>query len=168
MLQDTISARIMKLIIMRHGEAETFRVPDKTRSLTDHGKQQSVKAGKWLAGYLGKGGAIDIGLVSSYARAQQTFEQLISQVSVDKSITCDDVVPEGDPKKAHDFVNALVGGSESIEVLLIVSHMPFVSYFLEEVHQDNQTMLFDTSSLVVVDYNVERGSGGIAEIYHPG
>ena len=45
--------------------------------------------------------------------------------------------------------------------------MPFVSYFLEEVHKDRQTMLFDTSSMVVLDYDVESGAGIIENIYHP-
>lgn len=157
----------MKLIIMRHGEAETFRVQDKRRNLTGHGEKQALDAGRWLVGYLGADTPIDIALISSYARAQQTFQQLSSEVKVISSQVCDDVIPEGDPKVAHDFVKALIEDSPSSNVMLIVSHMPFVSYFLEEVHKDKQTMLFDTSSLVIVEYDAERGDGVIENIYHP-
>ena len=157
----------MKLIIMRHGEAETIRAEDKTRSLTRHGEKQAIYAGRWLAGYLGADTPIDLALVSSYVRAQQTYQQLSSQVTVTTTQVCNDVIPEGDPKIAHDFVKALIQDSPSNNVLLIVSHMPFVSYFLEEVHKDKQTMLFDTSSLVVVEYDPKRGDGLIDNIYHP-
>lgn len=163
----TISVRIMKLIIMRHGEAETFRVQDKIRSLTEHGEKQSLYAGKWMANYLGLEASIDIALVSSYERAQQTYQQLNSEVEVTSFLVCEDVIPEGDPKVAHDFIKALIEDIPMCNVILIVSHMPFVSYFLEEVHKDKQTMLFDTSSLVVVEYDVELAEGVIENIYHP-
>jgi phosphohistidine phosphatase len=163
----TISTRIMKLIIMRHGEAETFRVQDKIRSLTEHGEKQALFAGKWLLDYLGRDTSIDIALISSYERAQQTYQQLSSQINVLTSQTCDDVIPEGDPKVAHNFVKALAEDIPLNGVILIVSHMPFVSYFLEEVHKDKQTMLFDTSSLVIVDYDSDHENGVIEIIYHP-
>jgi phosphohistidine phosphatase len=157
----------MKLIIMRHGEAETFRVQDKTRSLTSHGVKQAIEAGRWLASYLGADMPIDLALTSSYVRAQQTNQQLSSQLTVKTTMVCDDVVPEGDPKVVHDFVKVLIADLPSSNVILIVSHMPFVSYFLEEVHKDKQTMLFDTSSMVVLDYDTEREAGIIENIYHP-
>jgi phosphohistidine phosphatase len=157
----------MKLIIMRHGEAETFHVQDKARSLTRHGEKQAADAGKWLANYLGADTPIDLALTSSYVRAQQTTQQLSTQVTVTKTQICDDVVPEGDPKVAHDFINVLIEDPPSSKAILIVSHMPFVSYFLEEVHKDKQTMLFDTSSIVVLDYDPEQGAGVIENIYHP-
>jgi len=154
---------------MRHGEAERFRVrvQDKMRSLTSHGEKQATNAGRWLASYLGAGTPIDLALISSYVRAQQTYQQLSSQVTVATAQVCDDVIPEGDPKVAHDFVKALIEDSPASNVILIVSHMPFVSYFLEEVHIDKQTMLFDTSSLVVVEYDAEHRAGCIENIYHP-
>ncbi|GAC18888.1 phosphohistidine phosphatase [Paraglaciecola arctica BSs20135] len=164
---NTNSASFMKLIIMRHGEAETFRGQDKARSLTRHGEKQATEAGRWLASYLGADTPIDLALTSSYVRAQQTNQQLSSKVTVTKTLICDDVVPEGDPKVAHDFVNVLIEDLPSSKIILIISHMPFVSYFLEEVHKDKQTMLFDTSTMVVLDYDPERGTGVIENIYHP-
>jgi phosphohistidine phosphatase len=157
----------MNLIIMRHGEAERFRVQDNKRSLTNLGEKQASTAGKWLNNYLGANTPVDIALVSSYVRAQQTYEQLSEQVVVTRKQVCDDVIPEGDPKIAHDFIKVLFEGASQPSVILIVSHMPFVSYFLEEVHIDKQSMLFDTSSLVIVDYDLALGAGKIECIYHP-
>jgi phosphohistidine phosphatase len=45
--------------------------------------------------------------------------------------------------------------------------MPFVSYFLEEVHADKKSILFDTSSVVIVNYDLITGAGVIESIYHP-
>ena len=157
----------MKLIIMRHGDAEGFRVQDDTRSLTSLGEKQARAAGKWLGDYLGEDVPIDIALVSSYLRAGQTFEQLSEQVVVAKKQVCEDVIPEGDPKTAHEIVNDLFEYTPQPSAILIVSHMPFVSYFLEEVHVDKQSMLFDTSSIVVIDYDTTVGTGKIESIYHP-
>jgi phosphohistidine phosphatase len=157
----------MKLIIMRHGEAERYQTQDKTRSLTSLGKKQARTAGQWLNGYLGIDVPVDIALVSSYVRAQQTFEQLSSQVIVTERQNCEDVVPEGNPKIAHDYLKVLFEDTSQPSVILIVSHMPFVSYFLEEVHADKQSMLFDTSSVVIVNYALDVGAGQIESIYHP-
>lgn len=152
---------------MRHGEAESIRDEDMHRSLTDLGQKQATKAGKWLTDYLGTNTAVDIALVSNYARAEQTYQYLCQQVLVEQKQTCLDVIPAGDPKVAHDFVDLLLVDSPTLDVMLIVSHMPFVSYFLEEVHIHKHSMLFDTSSLVIVDYNPKTSCGEIENIYHP-
>ena len=157
----------MKLIIMRHGEAESFRVQDKTRSLTSLGEKQACTAGKWLNDYLGADVPVDITVVSSYVRAQQTYEKLSEQVVVRQKQISEDVIPEGDPKIAHDLIKVLFDDRSTPSVILIISHMPFVSYFLEEVYVDKQSMLFDTSSVVIVDYDIAVGAGKIESIYHP-
>jgi phosphohistidine phosphatase len=157
----------MKLIIMRHGEAERFRLKDNTRSLTSKGEKQASTAGKWLNNYLGADTSVDIALVSTYVRAQQTYVQLSKRVVVTEKQVCEYVIPEGNPKIAHDFVKVLFEDESQPHVILIVSHMPFVSYFLEEVHIDKQSMLFDTSSMVIVDYDLAIGRGKIESIYHP-
>ena len=151
---------------MRHGEAERFRVQDNKRNLTNLGEKQASTAGKWLNNYLGADTPVDIAIVSTYARAQQTYEQLSKQVVVTEKQVCEYVLPESDPKIAHNFVKVLLGESQP-RVILIVSHMPFVSYFLEEVHVEKKSMLFDTSSVVIVDYALAVGAGNIESIYHP-
>ena len=78
-----------------------------------------------------------------------------------------EALDEGDPKIAHDFINVLVESESQPSVILVVSHMPFVSYFLEEVHVEKKSMLFDTSSVVIVDYALAVGAGNIESIYHP-
>ena len=152
---------------MRHGEAESIRVEDIQRNLTELGRKQATKAGRWLTDYLARGKSVDKALVSNYARAEQTYQQVCQQILVVDKQVCLDVIPMGDPKIAHDFIDLLLTDNPNLEVMLIVSHMPFVSYFLEEVHIDKQSMLFDTSSMVIVDYDLAVGGGKIECIYHP-
>lgn len=157
----------MKLIIMRHGEAERFQTQDKTRNLTILGKKQARTAGRWLNTYLGADQPVDIALVSSYIRARQTFAQLCEKVAVTRNKVCEDVIPDGDPKIVHDLIKVLFSNKSKVNVVLIVSHMPFVSYLLEEVHVDKKSMLFDTSSMVAINYDLVAGAGKIESIYHP-
>jgi phosphohistidine phosphatase len=157
----------MKLIIMRHGEAERSQKLDKTRNLTSLGEKQANLAGRWLNTYLGSGQPVDIALISSYKRAQQTFEQLSEQVVVTQRQACENVTPEGNPRVVHELVKVLFNEKTRPSVILIVSHMPFVSYFLEEVHADKKSILFDTSSVVIVNYDLITGTGVIESIYHP-
>ena len=49
----------MKLIIMRHGDADTFGLTDKDRCLTPNGIKQAQNAGEWLSRYLGQGSFVD-------------------------------------------------------------------------------------------------------------
>ena len=157
----------MKLIIMRHGQAEQIQSPDSARVLTSIGEKQSVTAGKWLNQYLGSHAVIDLALVSSYIRAEQTFFNLNQQLTVNRKQICEDVVPDGNPQLAHDYLRTLIESNPQFSKVLIVSHMPFVSYFLEEVLVNKQSMLFDTSSLAIVDYSIATGKGKIETVYHP-
>ena len=157
----------MKLIIMRHGQAEQISSPDAARVLTSLGEKQSVPAGKWFQHYLRANSVVDLALVSSYSRAEQTFLNLKRQVTVSNKQVCEDVVPNGNPQVAHDYIKVMSESNPQLNNLLIVSHMPFVSYFLEEVLFDSQSMLFDTSSLAIVDYSLASGAGKIDTVYHP-
>lgn len=158
----------MKLVIMRHGEAESFKVKDHLRCLTSVGEKQALVAGKWLAEYLGVDREIDLALVSHYARAEQSYTQLCETVKIKHKQTSDDVVPEGQPRLAHDYIDYLIADNPDLTSIIIVSHMPFVSYFLEEVNVNKQSMLFDTSSMAIVDYDPVTKSGDLETIYHPG
>lgn len=157
----------MKLAIMRHGQAEELCEADETRALTTFGKQQVSDASNWLAKHLGENTKIDLALVSPYLRTQQTYDELTSVVSVAKKIDTPDIVPEGDPAIFHDYIDALISQSPSYKTILVISHMPFVCYFLEEINKNKKSMLFDTSSTVIVEYDPIDRNGVGGETFHP-
>ncbi|MEP0355848.1 MAG: phosphohistidine phosphatase SixA [Paraglaciecola sp.] len=157
----------MKLVIMRHGQAEVLSKPDETRALTALGKQQVSDASNWLAKKLGEKTKIDLALVSPFLRTQQTYDELFSVVNVVKKIDAPDVVPNGDPALFHDYLDTLISQTPAFKTILIISHMPFVCYFLEEINKSKKSMLFDTSSTVVFEYNPVDRNGIRGDTFHP-
>ena len=151
------------LIVMRHGEAESLRVDDKSRQLTEFGRRQVTESAKWLTDKHCTDHHIDFALVSPYRRARQTFDMVGLDVTVAKTEICEDIVPEGNPRLAHDYVDSLLSAYQSrstpINTLLVVSHMPFVSYFLDEICPVKTNSLFATASMAVVKYNVVAQRG---------
>ncbi|MFT2091258.1 phosphohistidine phosphatase SixA [Paraglaciecola sp. 2405UD69-4] len=157
----------MKLVIMRHGQAEALSEPDEARALTVFGKQQVSEASKWLKEQLGEDGLIDLALVSPYLRAQETYQELSLVVNVTEKANSSDITPDGNSKLFHDYLDALVSQSQSLNTVLVVSHMPFVCYFLEEINRNKKSILFDTSSIVIIDYDVSDGQGEFTKTFHP-
>jgi phosphohistidine phosphatase len=152
---------------MRHGDAEPIQRNDKARKLTTLGEKQAANAGHWLAKYTRNTNGIDVALVSPYVRAVQTYEQLIKHVNVTTNETNEDIIPSGDSAMTHDYIDAMLSTNKIKSSLLIVSHMPFVSYLLDELLSNKISLLFATTSMAVIDYSIEKSSGELIEIYHP-
>jgi phosphohistidine phosphatase len=157
----------MKLIIMRHGEAETFGSQDSERCLTPNGIKQAQYAGTWLSQYIGQDKKIDLAVVSPFVRAEQTYFEVVKEVTCQQKQISADITPSGSHQIAHDLIRTIYEQNQKIKSILVVSHMPFVSYFVEEVTINKYAMLFDTSSIVVIDYDLTKMAGLVEQIYHP-
>ena len=157
------------IFIMRHGEAESPRLDDKSRQLTEVGQQQSKSAALWLAQHYCIDGTVDVALVSPYRRARQTYEKVSSTISSDKLEINEDITPEGSPKLVSDYISARIHASVNakrpIKKLLIVSHMPLVSYLVDEVCSLYTTSLFATASIAVVKYSLSSLKGTLVTHY---
>ncbi|MCF2950350.1 phosphohistidine phosphatase SixA [Paraglaciecola aquimarina] len=157
----------MKLIIMRHGEAETYGPLDSARCLTPNGIKQAQIASTWLRQYLGKDKSIDLAMVSPFVRAEQTYVELLKEISCKQKIVSEDIIPSGNYQLTHDYIDSLITPADTQNYVLLVSHMPFISYFVEEVTINKCAMLFDTSSIVVIDYDLSESAGLLECVYHP-
>lgn len=157
----------MQIIIMRHGDAGPMQLNDKERNLTLLGEKQAQQTGSWLNKYYHASKGIELALVSPYRRAQQTYKQLATQVKVDRKELCDDIVPEGCSRLVHDYIDYLAVQNKVERKLLIVSHMPFVSYLFDELCGVKESLLFATSSCAIIDYVPEKLSGQLIELYYP-
>jgi phosphohistidine phosphatase SixA len=109
----------MELIVMRHGEAETYAASDRARNLTRHGRQQAVAAGKWLVEHSLTAEHI---WVSPYPRAQQTAECVQLAMGLLPSTTQDFLQPGSSPVAVLDHLS-----QSHYSRLLIVSHNPMIS-----------------------------------------
>lgn len=146
----------MDIFIMRHGEAEAYREPDATRSLTAVGEQQADCSARWLQRQVGQqdnGGHIDLVMVSPYLRAQQTMKRVLQQVSHQQMIVNDDIIPDGKPQLVADHLVLL---AETRRSVLLVSHMPFVSFLSQELLGHGEPPSFATGDILWLSITADK------------
>ena len=154
----------INLFIMRHGDAEPFASSDQARRLTDHGIAQVKRNALWLTQHTNQ---FDLVLVSPYVRAQQT-QKLVCEI-VDESTrveTLADLVPEGSPGNVHDYVDAAINLYQPKNILL-VSHMPLVSYLVESFSIEKHSPIFPTAGIAHIDYQPELMKGHFSYVKAP-
>ena len=157
------------LFIMRHGEAEAPRLDDKSRQLTPLGREQAKTAALWLKDQYCQKGIVDLALVSPYRRAKQTHDMVSLDIIANKVEYNEDIVPEGSPRLVSDYIDGLlhaaVNSKKPIKKLLVVSHMPLVSYLVDELCQSYTTSLFSTASIAVIKYCLKEHKGTLVTHY---
>lgn len=154
----------MRLFIMRHGDADQFGLSDSERSLTEQGHLEASVMAKWLTQE-----SVDFEhvLVSPYVRAQQTAKTLLAGMSVAPSITTlDNLIPSGSCQQVHDYIDGICS-LEKINNLLIVSHMPLVSYLVSELTIEHNAPIFQTAAIAEIDYDLKRMKGHFGRITAP-
>ena len=158
----------MYIFIMRHGEAEPVKLSDEERKLTPLGEKQSSQSAIWINQFCQNFDfSIDLALVSPYQRAQETFQQVAEHVSIAEQMNCSDIIPSGDIQLARDYIDVLLQEKPNVEGLLLVSHMPFVSYFLDYMCSHHYSMLFSAGAIAAIKYSPETGPGKLAGQFLP-
>jgi len=154
----------MKIFIMRHGQASFHAESDAQRPLTKQGVLEAELMGKWL-----EKNAIcpDMIWVSPYLRAQQTLNAVVQdQWCSTKATTLSLITPEGSAKAVHDLIDGELSVN-SVKQLLLVAHMPIVSYLVSELTQDQHAPLFQTAGLVEIDYEPSTMKGEFVSMVSP-
>ena len=163
----------MYIFIMRHGDAVTAVHNDSDRMLSEKGKQQSVQSAKWLKKFISdRAIKIDISLVSPYVRARQTFANMKHDIDLDNSLTANsfdtkEIIPTGDITVAHFNLDALLREQENIQSVLLVSHLPFVSYMLDKLCNTQHSLIFPTGAIACIDYNISQSVGKLISVFSP-
>lgn len=152
--------KYMKLLIMRHGEAQLVADSDMLRPLTKAGINQVKQTAAWLIDneLIPKQG-IDLAFVSPYLRTRQTFAALNEILPINDVEYSQDILPCSVTSIAHDYLDTKLSFLEHPECVLMVSHMPFVSYFVDIVCKQHISPLFATASVVVIEYDLKRSQG---------
>lgn len=154
----------MQLLLMRHGEAEPYSTNDQSRQLTAHGVVQAEYAGEWLQR---KFGSVDLALVSPFIRAQQTYAAVSQKITVKTKQDSTDIVPSGRPEVVHDYVDVLLQERQAVQSLILVCHMPIVSFLVDQFCQQHMSTMFATSAIAHIEYDVAASKGRIVELYKP-
>lgn len=154
----------VRLFIMRHGQAEPLQADDSSRALTLHGQNEAISSANWLRQQINE---IDLMLVSPYVRAQQTAQHVTQVVGTpSRQETLDMITPSGIASEVHDYLDASINLYKPNNILL-VSHMPFVSYLVSELTLGVAAPLFATAGIAVIDYNPDTMRGRINEQFAP-
>lgn len=118
----------MRIFVMRHGQAETLMTTDAARNLTDCGRADVLANAQMSIKELS-----DIKEIWArpLVRAQQTAE-IVQSALREKGVIVDiktvtDIQPESDPQAIYDALQ-----SAHVDSLLLVSHLPFVGYFIDQ------------------------------------
>ncbi|HAB79624.1 MAG TPA: phosphohistidine phosphatase SixA [Glaciecola sp.] len=159
-LEVSHTEKYMKLLIMRHGEAQLVADSDMQRPLTNAGINQVKQTAAWLIDneIIPKQG-IDFAFVSPYLRTRQTFAVLNEILPINDVEYSQDILPCSVTSIAHDYLDTKLSFLGQPECVLMVSHMPFVSYFVDIVCKQHISPLFATASVVVIEYDLKRSQG---------
>lgn len=109
----------MKIILVRHGQAEDETRPDSARQLTDFGKQQAAQTAEYVTTHYQP----DRFLVSPYDRAQQTLAEFQARAPDVPSSVQDNITPADDARQA--LINI---GKVEAQCLVVVCHMSIVAH----------------------------------------
>ncbi len=154
----------MQVFIMRHGQASFDAQSDAARPLTPQGELEAQMMGNWLSKM---GNAPDLIWVSPYIRAQQTFQHVGQYLTQKHQVKLMNMVtPSGSAKDVHDLLDGELAVN-NIEQLLIVSHMPFVSYLVAELTQQQKAPIFQTAGICEISYDSESNMGEFIRMVAP-
>lgn len=116
------------LILLRHGQAEPYRLDDASRALVAQGRAEVARSAAFLAARECVPTAL---LASPYRRAQQTAEIIREQMALSQVLGVESLlVPDADVVQAGALLAAtldtLAAGPQR-PVLLVATHMPLVA-----------------------------------------
>ena len=139
---------------MRHGEAEPLSSQDSQRQLTARGQHEVSQMALWLQQHYA---AFDWIWASPYLRTRQTAELMLAkQQPFSQFEIVPELVPEGDAALFKSYFDARISTQPDARVLL-VSHMPLVSFLVEAFTVQGQAPIFTTAQLACIDYRPEQG-----------
>ena len=134
----------MKLLLMRHGQAEANAKTDADRSLTPYGREQVSAVARRLSD-------MDVQveglMVSPYLRARQTAAIMSSSISGSwPEQISDAITPDQSPEKASSAISAFFddGGTG-----LVVFHQPIISRLVYYLTGQDQPM--GTANLAIIE-----------------
>lgn len=109
----------MKIILVRHGQAEDESRPDSARQLTDFGQQQAAQTAEYVTTHYNP----DYFIVSPYERAQQTLAAFQARAPKTHSSVQDNITPSDDARQALMDIASI-----EAQCLVVVCHMSIVAH----------------------------------------
>jgi len=153
----------MLLHLLRHadaGDPEAWEGPDAARPLSDKGRSQSERLGKYLAGIAFKGGPL---ISSPKVRAVQTAELVAERLKAE--VDLDDRLGEA---LDLDAVEAILRDAGDPERAVLVGHDPDFSELLGELVETSRVpMRKGALARIEVDRPLRPGGGTLRWLIPP-
>ena len=90
-------------------------------------------------------------------------------IVADKVEISEDIVPDGSAELVADYLSARLhsaaNSTSPLKRILVVSHMPLVSYLVDELCESYTTSLFATASVAVIKYSLQTQRGELVTHY---
>ena len=137
------------LIVLRHAKSDwSGNERDHDRPLAKRGRRQAPEAGRWLASHAGP---IDLAVVSTAARAQQTWALAAAELEVAPPVRSDEQVYAVSGRELESLLDEL---PDDLATVVLVGHNPGVE---ELVHRlTGEWVPLPTSAIAVVDLTAGR------------
>lgn len=151
----------MRLIIVRHGEAENTLGLDSERKLTHRGENETLSIAKWLKK---ENHDNQLVLVSPFVRATQTFKAMLAAGYASENVVeVKELEPEVDPMTAEIVIRAYGMKADNI---LVISHLPLVSYLVEQFTKESGP-IFATAAAAIIDLDDWQTVGNLVDFKAP-
>lgn len=150
---------MIRIYIMRHGEAGYSALSDFNRSLTAVGQQQCHLVGRW---FKQQNIMIDLALISPYVRAQQTYAIVSEYIRVNKMENCPFLTPDSSAINLVNNINMLQLPDDSN--VFLVSHLPLVGYLVNELCPHITPPMFSPADVACISLSFD--SQGQLEWFH--
>ena len=151
-----MKSRRRTLILLRHAKSDwSGDERDSLRPLAERGRRQAPEAGRWLAA---NADAIDLALVSSATRAQQTWHLASAELAAPPPVQIEERAYAATAGELLDLVRELPA---EVGTAVVVGHNPGL--------EDLATMLasrsveMPTSALAVISWTGEWESAGTVD-----
>lgn len=114
----------MKLILIRHGDAGAYTLPDNERNLSALGQAQAQKTAKWLQ----QNAKPTLFISSPYNRAMQTCNIVKQGFAEIEHQIFDKITPDDDAQTAINGLSDLLENMNDNDCVVIVCHMNIIAY----------------------------------------
>ena len=142
----------MKLLVIRHGEAEPLRESDANRALTAKGISDAKALGNLISRE-----ELDchVCVVSPYIRARQTLDNiLLASPAKPEIFVAEHITPEDPVVSAYQVLSAF----SDYPSIMIVSHLPLVSRFIASLVDGTEATSsqypMQTASMAVLETDI--------------